>query len=244
MNTITARSQESRCNEARAYVRCDVGAPHRPLRQFTFTRACADFRMTLPECPICLEKLRLAARTYQMRCGHRIHTRCALEWTLRRHTRCPICRRDICTHDESDTDGSEEPDGVEERTERENGHASEDEGIERARAMLGALVVVPGASDDAVRRARGTTAQLLANAHNVAIMHQEQHTAALARSVEHRPEPHWARRWRELVAKHEIRVHHAMDEIARYTAASARAHHAQRRLLRVQRRLLAHWRSY
>lgn len=182
------------------------------------------------ECPVCLEVMRTPSRARTLRCGHTMHTHCALEWMLRRQTRCPLCRGEMRTTAASDS----EEDG------------SDEDAPSPTDNVLPIHLVLPQSNmrNDAMLRARGITSQIVDNETRVALMHDEQRTAMSAHSAANRPAPNWARRWRHLTAKYNLARNSAAQDITCCVRATGRAQRAQRRLLRAQRKLIAHWNHY
>ncbi len=50
---------------------------------------------TGPDCAICLTPTSKTRATKELRCGHRFHNSCILEWSERGHNSCPMCRKNI-----------------------------------------------------------------------------------------------------------------------------------------------------
>jgi len=53
------------------------------------------------ECSICMEAIEGETNLSKTECGHAFHFQCLLRWT-RRHTSCPMCRRDFVQRQEGE----------------------------------------------------------------------------------------------------------------------------------------------
>ena len=53
------------------------------------------------QCPICLENLEVNARIFRLPCDHVFHRECIIPWIEGHHERCPVCRAQILTTNES-----------------------------------------------------------------------------------------------------------------------------------------------